>query len=69
MEDAASAPLVIVKGAAGTAKTFYSLAVGLEKLLNNPTVNTDGSSSAVPTHSLIPISDFCREMSRRKSLR
>ena len=37
MEDAASAPLVIVKGAAGTAKTFYSLAVGLEKLLNNPT--------------------------------
>ena len=37
MEDATSAPLVIVKGAAGTAKTFYSLAVGLEKLLNNPT--------------------------------
>ena len=37
MEDAASAPLVIVKGAAGTAKTFYSLAVGLEKLLNHPT--------------------------------
>lgn len=31
------APLVIVKGMAGTAKTFYSLAVGLEKLLNNPT--------------------------------
>ncbi len=28
------APLVIVKGMAGTAKTFYSLAVGLEKLLN-----------------------------------
>lgn len=30
------APLVIVKGMAGTAKTFYSLAVGLEKLVNNP---------------------------------
>ncbi|MDD4160674.1 MAG: PhoH family protein, partial [Synergistaceae bacterium] len=30
MEDASAAPLVIVKGAAGTAKTFYALAVGLE---------------------------------------
>lgn len=30
--DADTAPLVIVKGAAGTAKTFYSLAVGLEKI-------------------------------------
>ena len=28
---------MIVKGMAGTAKTFYSLAVGLEKILNNPT--------------------------------
>lgn len=28
--------LVIIKGMAGTAKTFYSLAVGLEKLYNNP---------------------------------
>lgn len=37
METADKAPLVIVKGMAGTAKTFYSLAVGLEKLLNNPT--------------------------------
>lgn len=33
MHDADEAPLVIVKGAAGTAKTFYSLAVGLHKLL------------------------------------
>ena len=33
MQDADTAPLVIVKGAAGTAKTFYSLAVGLEKTL------------------------------------
>lgn len=30
-------PLVIVKGMAGTAKTFYSLAAGLEKVYNNPT--------------------------------
>ena len=27
----------IIKGMAGTAKTFYSLAVGMEKLYNNPT--------------------------------
>ena len=37
MQPAAEAPLVIVKGPAGTSKTFYSLAVGLEKLLNHPT--------------------------------
>ena len=37
MMPADKVPLVIVKGMAGTAKTFYSLAVGLEKLLNNPT--------------------------------
>lgn len=33
MADADQAPLVIVKGIAGTAKTFYSLAVGLHKIL------------------------------------
>ncbi|MCL1916769.1 MAG: PhoH family protein [Peptococcaceae bacterium] len=33
MKDADNAPLVIVKGPAGTAKTFYALAVGLHKLL------------------------------------
>lgn len=33
MQPAETAPLVIVRGMAGTAKTFYSLAVGLEKLL------------------------------------
>lgn len=38
MQPAKNAPLVIVKGMAGTSKTFYSLAVGLEKVLNNPTV-------------------------------
>ena len=37
MKPADEAPLVIVKGMAGTAKTFYSLAVGLEKILNDPT--------------------------------
>lgn len=37
MQPASRAPLVIVKGMAGTSKTFYSLAVGLEKLVNNPT--------------------------------
>lgn len=36
MQPASKAPLVIVKGMAGTSKTFYSLAVGLEKLVNNP---------------------------------
>ena len=34
MTDPAEIPLVIVKGMAGTAKTFYSLAVGLEKVYN-----------------------------------
>ncbi len=37
MQPAKKAPLVIVKGMAGTSKTFYTLAVGLEMLLNNPT--------------------------------
>lgn len=35
MKSAKKVPLVIVKGMAGTAKTFYSLAVGLEKMLNS----------------------------------
>ncbi|MCX8131629.1 MAG: PhoH family protein [Clostridia bacterium] len=33
MLDADKAPLVIIKGPAGTAKTFYSLAVGLHKIM------------------------------------
>ena len=32
--DAGKAPLVIVKGPAGTAKTLFSLAVGLQKIMN-----------------------------------
>ena len=34
LSPAETAPLVILKGAAGTAKTFYSLAAGLDRLLN-----------------------------------
>lgn len=34
MEDSETAPLVILKGTAGTAKTFYSLACGLEQVFN-----------------------------------
>ena len=34
MTDAERAPLVIIQGMAGTAKTFYSLAVGLDKVYN-----------------------------------
>lgn len=37
MQPAEKAPLVIIKGRAGTSKTFYTLAVGLEKILNHPT--------------------------------
>ena len=37
MLSAKEAPLVIVKGPAGTAKTFYALAVGLEKVLEPDT--------------------------------
>jgi PhoH-like ATPase len=37
MASAEDAPLVVIKGLAGTAKTFYSLAVGMEKVYNNPT--------------------------------
>lgn len=33
--DALKAPLVIIKGPAGTAKTLFSLAVGLQKILND----------------------------------
>lgn len=35
MMDAVKAPLVIAKGPAGTAKTFYSLAVGLHKIVGD----------------------------------
>ena len=35
MTDANQAPLVIIQGMAGTAKTFYALAVGLDKVYNS----------------------------------
>lgn len=35
MDDVAQTPLVIIKGGAGTAKTFYSLAVGLQKVIED----------------------------------
>lgn len=35
VSNAKHAPLVIIQGMAGTAKTFYSLAVGLEKVYNS----------------------------------
>lgn len=37
MTKAEEAPLVIIRGMPGTAKTFYSLAIGMEKVYNNPT--------------------------------
>ena len=37
--DSVKAPLVIVKGPAGTAKTLFSLAVGLQKILNDNSEN------------------------------
>ncbi len=37
IQPAKKSTLFIVKGMAGTSKTFYTLAVGLEKMLNNPT--------------------------------
>lgn len=37
LQPAETAPLVIVKGIAGTSKTFYSLACGLEKVFNHAT--------------------------------
>ncbi len=69
MQPAETAPLVIIKGMAGTAKTFYSLAVGLEKLLNNPTGEYRRIIVSRPMPSLILTLDSFLEMSRRKSLR
>lgn len=47
MQPASEAPLVIVKGQAGTAKTFYSLAVGLEK-------NHQPPDWRIPAHPHLP---------------
>ncbi len=66
------APLVIVKGAAGTAKTFYSLAVGLERvfeseskeyrkiLVTRPNVQFDADIGFLPGTEMEKISPFLR---------
>ena len=54
MMEADKAPLVIIKGMAGTAKTFYSLAVGMEKVYNNRK-NTGVCLFADQMHSLMMI--------------
>ena len=66
MQPAEKAPLVIVKGMAGTSKTFYSLAVGLEKLLNHPTGEYRRILVCRPNAQLTMISDSSREMSRKR---
>lgn len=72
MLDADTAPLVIVKGTAGTAKTFYALAVGLEKvletnskeyrkiLITRPNVQFDEDIGFLPGSELEKIAPFLR---------
>lgn len=72
MLDAQTAPLVIVKGAAGTAKTFYSLAVGLQKtfekdskeyrkiLITRPNVQFDDDIGFLPGTEQDKIAPFLR---------
>ena len=57
MLSAAEAPLVIVKGPAGTAKTFYSLAVGLEKVLEQDIGFLPGSEQDKISPLMRPIVD------------
>lgn len=65
MQPAEKAPLVIVKGMAGTSKTFYSLAVGLEKMLNNPTGEYRRIMICRPNAQFDEDIGFCREMNRK----
>jgi PhoH-like ATPase len=70
MMNADEAPLVIIKGPAGTAKTFYSLAVGLYKYTSTWTAgraNTTICSSAGPISRWTRISVFCRGRRTRRS--
>lgn len=72
MLSASEAPLVIVKGAAGTAKTFYSLAVGLQKtfekdskeyrkiLITRPNVQFDDDIGFLPGSEQDKIAPFLR---------
>ena len=67
MADADTAPLVIIKGMAGTAKTFYSLAVGMEKVYNNPTKEYRRDASyADRMPSLTMTLVFCQGMRMKK---
>jgi PhoH-like ATPase len=72
MQDAETAPLVIIKGTAGTAKTFYSLAVGLEQtlevesktyrkiLITRPNVQFDEEIGFLPGNEQEKIAPFLR---------
>jgi PhoH-like ATPase len=71
MEDAKKVPLVIVKGPAGTAKTFYALAVGLHKiytetssyrriLISRPNVQFDDDIGFLPGSEQEKIAPFMR---------
>ncbi|MDD3251630.1 MAG: PhoH family protein [Lachnospiraceae bacterium] len=72
MLDAETAPLVIVRGAAGTAKTFYSLAVGLQRtfekdtkkyrkiLITRPNVQFDDDIGFLPGSEQEKIAPFLR---------
>ena len=60
------APLVIIKGMAGTAKTFYSLAVGMEKVYNNPAQEYRRVIVCRPNAQFDDDIDFCRAMKRKK---
>lgn len=69
MTSAEDAPLVIVKGMAGTAKTFYAVAVGLEKVFNVEKRNIGKSLSVDRMLNLMMILVIFRERNRRKSHR
>lgn len=72
MTESKHAPLVIVKGTAGTAKTFYALAVGLERIYNQsspdyrrilicrPNVQFDAEIGFLPGSEQEKISPFLR---------
>ena len=69
MADAEEAPLVIVKGMAGTAKTFYTLAVGLHAMLEQEEPAYRRILISRPTPSLTMISGSSRGTSRKRSRR
>ena len=66
MEDPEKAPLVIIKGKAGTAKTFYSLAVGLERTINSPIPGYRKILITRRMYNLTMILVFFQEVSKKK---